>query len=98
VKNKGQIIEWLKERKHQSDKQPFYYLSFVCHFVVFFLLAILLSVLCFSLCCFLSFSHSKENNKVTNKGQIIEWLKERKHQSDKQRTDNRMAKRKKTPK
>jgi hypothetical protein len=34
---------------------------------------------------------------VKNKGQIIEWLKERKHQSDKQRTDNRMAKRKKTP-
>jgi hypothetical protein len=35
---------------------------------------------------------------VKNKGQIIEWLKERKQQSEKQRTDNRMAKRKKTTK
>jgi hypothetical protein len=35
---------------------------------------------------------------VKNKGQIIEWLKERKQQSEKQRIDNRMAKRKKTPK
>jgi hypothetical protein len=35
---------------------------------------------------------------VKNKGQIIEWLKERKHQSDKLRTDNRKAKRKKTTK
>jgi hypothetical protein len=35
---------------------------------------------------------------VKNKGQIIEWLKERKHKSEKQRTDNRMAKRKKTTK
>jgi hypothetical protein len=35
---------------------------------------------------------------VKNKGQILEWLKERKQQSDKQRTDIRMAKRKKTPK
>jgi hypothetical protein len=35
---------------------------------------------------------------VKNKGQILEWLKERRHQSDKQRTDNIMAKRKKTTK
>jgi hypothetical protein len=30
---------------------------------------------------------------MKNKGQIIEWLKERKQQSEKQKTDNRMAKR-----